>query len=76
MVLLVVVIVNAQLYECECMIAHMLQCFLCLGVLFVVFGLLVVVCFYFVGEGIELGGDFYDLFVFCDGGWVVLIGDV
>ena len=28
------------------------------------------------GEGIELGGDFYDLFRARDGGWAALIGDV
>ena len=28
------------------------------------------------GEGVELGGDFYDLFRARDGGWAALIGDV
>ena len=28
------------------------------------------------GEGIELGGDFYDLFAAGDGAWTALIGDV
>ena len=28
------------------------------------------------GEGIELGGDFYDLFEAGDGAWAALIGDV
>ncbi len=28
------------------------------------------------GEGVELGGDFYDLFHARDGGWAALIGDI
>ena len=32
--------------------------------------------FHPAGEGIELGGDFYDLFAAGDGAWTALIGDV
>ncbi len=39
-------------------------------------GLSAAVRFHPAGEGIELGGDFYDLFAAREGAWTALIGDV
>ena len=39
-------------------------------------GLAAAVRFNAAGEGVELGGDFYDLFRARDGGWAALIGDI
>ena len=39
-------------------------------------GLAAAVRFNAAGEGVELGGDFYDLFRGRDGGWAALIGDI
>ncbi len=71
-----VAITNAQLYERERTIAHTLQRSLRPGALPAVAGLSAAVRFHPAGEGIELGGDFYDLFPSRDGGWTALIGDV
>jgi hypothetical protein len=71
-----VAITNAQLYERERTIAHTLQRSLRPGALPAVPGLSAAVRFHPAGEGIELGGDFYDLFAARDGGWSALIGDV
>jgi Stage II sporulation protein E (SpoIIE)/Phosphoserine phosphatase RsbU, N-terminal domain len=71
-----VAITNAQLYERERTIAHTLQRSLRPGALPAVAGLSAAVRFHPAGEGIELGGDFYDLFPSSDGGWTALIGDV
>ncbi len=71
-----VAITNAQLYERERTIAHTLQRSLRPGALPAVHGLSAAVRFHPAGEGIELGGDFYDLFSSSDGGWTALIGDV
>jgi hypothetical protein len=70
-----VAIANAQLYERERTIAHTLQRSLRPGALPDVPGLSAAVRFHPAGEGIELGGDFYDLFAASDG-WAALIGDV
>jgi serine phosphatase RsbU (regulator of sigma subunit) len=71
-----VAITNAQLYERERTIAHTLQRSLRPGALPDVLGLSAAVRFRPAGEGIELGGDFYDLFAARDGGFAALIGDV
>jgi len=71
-----VAITNAQLYDRERTIAHTLQRSLRPGALPAVPGLSAAVRFHPAGEGIELGGDFYDLFPSSDGGWTALIGDV
>jgi len=71
-----VAISNAQLYERERMIARTLQRSLRPGALPPVDGLSAAVRFRPAGEGIELGGDFYDLFPGGDGAWTALIGDV
>ena len=39
-------------------------------------GLSAAVRFNAAGEGVELGGDFYDLYRARDGGWAALIGDI
>jgi serine phosphatase RsbU (regulator of sigma subunit) len=70
-----VAISNAQLYERERTIAHTLQRSLRPGGLPPVPGLSAAVRFRPAGEGIELGGDFYDLFA-GKHGWAALIGDV
>jgi serine phosphatase RsbU (regulator of sigma subunit) len=71
-----VAITNAQLYDRERTIARTLQRSLRPGGLPRVPGLSAAVRFRPAGEGIELGGDFYDLFPARDGGWTALIGDV
>ena len=71
-----VAISNAQLYERERTIARTLQRSLRPGALPPVHGLSAAVRFRPAGEGIELGGDFYDLFEAGDGAWTALIGDV
>ena len=71
-----VAISNAQLYERERTIARTLQRSLRPGALPPVPGLSAAVRFRPAGEGIELGGDFYDLFAAGDGAWTALIGDV
>jgi serine phosphatase RsbU (regulator of sigma subunit) len=71
-----VAISNAQLYERERTIARTLQRSLRPGALPPVTGLSAAVRFRPAGEGIELGGDFYDLFAAGDGAWTALIGDV
>ena len=71
-----VAISNAQLYDRERTIARTLQRSLRPGALPPVPGLSAAVRFRPAGEGIELGGDFYDLFAAGDGAWTALIGDV
>jgi serine phosphatase RsbU (regulator of sigma subunit) len=71
-----VAISNAQLYDRERTIARTLQRSLRPGGLPPVPGLSAAVRFRPAGEGIELGGDFYDLFSAGDGAWTALIGDV
>jgi hypothetical protein len=72
-----VAISNAQLYDRERTIARTLQRSLRPGGLPPVPGLSAAVRFRPAGEGIELGGDFYDLFgAAAEGTWTALIGDV
>ena len=71
-----VAITNAQLYVRERTIARTLQRSLRPGALPPVHGLSAAVRFHPAGEGIELGGDFYDLFEAGDDAWTALIGDV
>ena len=71
-----VAIANARLYGRERTIARTLQRSLRPGGLPDVPGLDAAVRFHPAGEGVELGGDFYDLFRARDGGWAVLIGDI
>jgi len=69
-------IANARLYGRERTIARTLQRSLRPGELPSVPGLAAAVRFNAAGEGVELGGDFYDLFRGRDGGWAALIGDI
>jgi serine phosphatase RsbU (regulator of sigma subunit) len=71
-----VAISNAQLYERERTIAQTLQRSLRPGALPEVPGLSAAVRFRPAGEGVELGGDFYDLYEAGAGQWAALIGDV
>jgi len=71
-----VAISNAQLYERERTIAQTLQRSLRPGALPRVRGLSAAVRFRPAGEGIELGGDFYDLYDAGGGTYAALIGDV
>jgi PAS domain S-box-containing protein len=67
---------NARLYEERSRIARTLQQSLLPPVLPELPGLDVAARFRAAGAGIEVGGDFYDLFDSGDGGWAVAIGDV
>jgi hypothetical protein len=69
-------IANARLYGRERTIARTLQRSLRPGALPKVPGLAAAVRFNAAGEGVELGGDFYDLYHARDGGWAALIGDI
>ena len=71
-----VAISNAQLYERERTIAQTLQRSLRPGALPIVPGLSAAVRFRPAGEGVELGGDFYDLYEAGGGSYAALIGDV
>jgi serine phosphatase RsbU (regulator of sigma subunit) len=71
-----VAISNAQLYERERTIAQTLQRSLRPGALPTIPGLSAAVRFRPAGEGIELGGDFYDLYEAGGGAYAALIGDV
>jgi serine phosphatase RsbU (regulator of sigma subunit) len=71
-----VAISNAQLYERERTIAQTLQRSLRPGALPIVPGLSAAVRFRPAGEGVELGGDFYDLYEAGGGAYAALIGDV
>jgi hypothetical protein len=71
-----VAISNAQLYERERTIAQTLQRSLRPGGLPSVPGLSAAVRFRPAGEGVELGGDFYDLYEAGGGAYAALIGDV
>jgi serine phosphatase RsbU (regulator of sigma subunit) len=71
-----VAIANARLYEREHTIAHTLQRSLRPGALPTVPGLSAAVRFRPAGEGVELGGDFYDLYRARGEAHAALIGDV
>jgi hypothetical protein len=71
-----VAIANARLYEREHTIAHTLQRSLRPGALPNVAGISAAVRFRPAGEGVELGGDFYDIFRGRGDCWAALIGDV
>jgi serine phosphatase RsbU (regulator of sigma subunit) len=71
-----VAIANAQLYEREHTIAHTLQRSLRPGALPRVPGVSAAVRFRPAGEGVELGGDFYDLYRARGDSWAAVVGDV
>ncbi|MEA2449179.1 MAG: hypothetical protein QOG63_1111 [Thermoleophilaceae bacterium] len=67
---------NSRLYEERSRIARTLQASLLPPLLPDLPGLDVAARFRAAGAGIEVGGDFYDLFELGDAGWAVAIGDV
>lgn len=67
---------NARLYKVQQEIAHTLQQSLLPPSLPEIPGLALAACYHPVGPGIEVGGDFYDLFPSREGAWVVMVGDV
>jgi serine phosphatase RsbU (regulator of sigma subunit) len=71
-----VAIANARLYEREHTIAHTLQRSLRPGALPHVPGVSAAVRFRPAGEGVELGGDFYDVYRSRDDSWAAVVGDV
>ena len=67
---------NARLFTERAYIARALQESLLPPVLPAIPGLEVASRFRAAGEGVEVGGDFYDLFEVGDGGWALVVGDV
>jgi PAS domain S-box-containing protein len=67
---------NARLYEAQREIAHTLQQSLLPPVLPAIAGIDLAARYHPVGAGMEVGGDFYDLFEMSHGAWAVVIGDV
>ncbi|HKP91303.1 MAG TPA: SpoIIE family protein phosphatase [Thermoleophilaceae bacterium] len=71
-----VAIDNARLYRERSDIAQTLQRSLLPPELPEIPGVAVAACFRPAGHGIEMGGDFYDVFALADGSWALTIGDV
>jgi PAS domain S-box-containing protein len=71
-----VAIDNARLYSERARIARTLQESLLPPRLPTIPGIEVAARYLAAGEGIEVGGDFYDLFDLGGGGWSVVVGDV
>ena len=71
-----VAIDNARLYRERSYIAQTLQRSLLPPELPEIPGVAVAACFRPAGHGIEMGGDFYDVFALADGSWGLTIGDV
>jgi PAS domain S-box-containing protein len=71
-----VAIDNARLYRERSHIAHTLQQSLLPPELPQIAGVAVAARFRPAGEGVEMGGDFYDVFALADGSWAMTIGDV
>jgi GAF domain-containing protein len=67
---------NARLYDREHEIASMLQRSLLPSRLPVIPGIDVAARFHAAGEGVEVGGDFYDLYPLDDQRWAIVVGDV
>jgi serine phosphatase RsbU (regulator of sigma subunit) len=67
---------NLRLHEEQRSIASALQASLLPGDLPDIPGVEVAVRYWANGEGVEVGGDFYDVFLVKDGTWAVVIGDV
>jgi PAS domain S-box-containing protein len=67
---------NLRLSEEQGNIASTLQASLLPSELPDIPGVEVAVRYWAAGEGVEVGGDFYDLFCLDDGTWAVVIGDV
>jgi PAS domain S-box-containing protein len=71
-----VAIDNARLYRERSEIAHTLQQSLLPPELPEIPGVGVAASFRPAGQGVEMGGDFYDVFPLADGSWAMTIGDV
>ena len=71
-----VAIDNARLYRERSDIAETLQRSLLPPELPEIPGVAVAACFRPAGHGVEMGGDFYDVFSLADGSWALTIGDV
>ena len=67
---------NARLYRAASLIARTLQTSLLPPVLPDVPGAAVAAAFHPAGQGLEVGGDFYDVFTTGDGQWYLVMGDV
>ena len=67
---------NLRLAEAQRSIAATLQASLLPDRLPEIAGVDVAVRYWANGEGVEVGGDFYDLFLIADDTWAVVIGDV
>lgn len=67
---------NARLYGERAEIARTLQDSLLPPHLPEIPGVEIAARYHAAGEGIQVGGDFYDLFPLADGSWAVIIGDV
>jgi PAS domain S-box-containing protein len=67
---------NARLFEERNRVAHVLQQGLLPQRLARVPGLEIAARYFAAGEGIEAGGDFYDVFQVSDDRWALVIGDV
>jgi PAS domain-containing protein len=67
---------NARLYRAASRIARTLQTSLLPPVLPNVPGAELAAAFHPAGQGLEVGGDFYDVFSTGDGQWYLVIGDV
>jgi serine phosphatase RsbU (regulator of sigma subunit) len=67
---------NARLYKAASLIARTLQTSLLPPVLPDVPGAAVAAAFHPAGQGLEVGGDFYDVFTTGDGQWYLVMGDV
>ena len=67
---------NARLYRAASRIARTLQTSLLPPVLPDVPGAELAAAFHPAGQGLEVGGDFYDVFSTGDGQWYLVIGDV
>jgi anti-sigma regulatory factor (Ser/Thr protein kinase) len=67
---------NARVYRERSDIAQTLQRSLLPPELPEIPGVAVAACFRPAGHGVEMGGDFYDVFTLSDGSWALTIGDV
>jgi serine phosphatase RsbU (regulator of sigma subunit)/PAS domain-containing protein len=67
---------NARLYRAASLIARTLQTSLLPPVLPEVPGAILAAAFHPAGQGLEVGGDFYDVFTTGDGQWYLVMGDV
>ncbi|MEU9234044.1 SpoIIE family protein phosphatase [Streptomyces subrutilus] len=67
---------NARQYTHRAALAHDLQAGLLLPDLPRVPGAEVATYYHPAGEGLDIGGDFYDVFPFEDGRWAFMLGDV